>query len=48
MYVPILKQGGDTNTIAVVNGIEKVIKDLRGHPLAIEDLTSSSISLFCS
>src|ERR1700728_2798176 len=29
VYVPILKQGGDTNTIAVVNGIEGAIKNLR-------------------
>src|SRR3984957_9757474 len=29
VYVPILKQGGDTNTIAVVDGIKKAIKTLR-------------------
>ena len=32
VYVPILKQGGDTNTIAVVNGIESAIKSLRDIP----------------
>jgi HAE1 family hydrophobic/amphiphilic exporter-1 len=32
VYVPILKQGGDTNTIAVVNGIEGAIKNLRDIP----------------
>jgi multidrug efflux pump subunit AcrB len=32
VYVPILKQGGDTNTIAVVNGIRSVIKNLRDIP----------------
>ena len=32
VYVPILKQGGDTNTIAVVNGIRKAIKTLRDIP----------------
>src|ERR1700731_2894578 len=29
VYAPILKQGGDTNTIVVVNGIRKAIKTLR-------------------
>ena len=28
VYLPILKQGGDTNTIAVVNGIKDALKDL--------------------
>src|SRR5437868_8412039 len=28
VYLPILKQGGDTNTIAVVNGIKKAISNL--------------------
>src|SRR6202140_2173353 len=32
VYVPILKQGGDTNTIAVVDGIESAIKTLRDIP----------------
>jgi HAE1 family hydrophobic/amphiphilic exporter-1 len=32
VYAPILKQGGDTNTIAVVNGIRKAIKTLRDIP----------------
>ncbi len=32
VYVPILKQGGDTNTIAVVDGIKKAIKTLRDIP----------------
>jgi HAE1 family hydrophobic/amphiphilic exporter-1 len=31
-YVPILKQGGDTNTIAVVNGVQDAIKTLRDIP----------------
>src|SRR6202453_4261718 len=29
VYVPILKQGGDTNTIAVVNGIKAILPTLR-------------------
>ena len=32
VYVPILKQGGDTNTIAVVTGIRKAILNLRDIP----------------
>ncbi len=28
VYLPILKQGGDTNTIAVVNGIREALKNL--------------------
>ena len=31
-YLPILKQGGDTNTIAVVNGVRKVLSGLYGVP----------------
>jgi hydrophobic/amphiphilic exporter-1 (mainly G- bacteria), HAE1 family len=32
VYLPILKQGGDTNTIAVVNGVRKVVSQLYGVP----------------
>jgi multidrug efflux pump subunit AcrB len=32
VYVPILKQGGNTNTIAVVSGIRKAIQTLRDVP----------------
>lgn len=32
VYVPILKQGGNTNTIAVVSGIRKAIQTLRDIP----------------
>src|SRR5580700_73413 len=32
VYVPILKQGGNTNTIAVVSGIKNAIKTLRDIP----------------
>jgi hydrophobic/amphiphilic exporter-1 (mainly G- bacteria), HAE1 family len=32
VYVPVQKQGGDTNTIAVVDGIRKTIKTLRDIP----------------
>src|SRR5216683_4456685 len=32
VYLPILKQGGDTNTIAVVNGIKNAVSDLTDVP----------------
>jgi hydrophobic/amphiphilic exporter-1 (mainly G- bacteria), HAE1 family len=31
-YIPIMKQGGDTNTIAVVNGVRKLIEHLYDIP----------------
>ena len=31
-YIPIMKQGGDTNTIAVVDGVRDLIKHLYGIP----------------
>ena len=35
-YVPVQKQGGDTNTIAVVDGIKNVIKTLRDIPAQLK------------
>ncbi|MBV9340112.1 MAG: efflux RND transporter permease subunit, partial [Acidobacteria bacterium] len=32
VYLPILKQGGDTNTISVVNGIKKAVSELTDVP----------------
>lgn len=32
VYLPVLKQGGDTNTIAVVNGIKSAVSDLTDVP----------------
>jgi hydrophobic/amphiphilic exporter-1 (mainly G- bacteria), HAE1 family len=32
VYVPVMKQGGNTNTISVVNGIKKAIQTLRDIP----------------
>src|SRR6202162_4313321 len=52
VYVPILKQGGDTNTIAVVDGIKKALKSLRGSAkfelrlLVLPRYTSRLVSLF--
>ena len=36
VYVPIQKQGGDTNTIAVVSGIREAIKTLRDIPAQLK------------
>jgi hydrophobic/amphiphilic exporter-1 (mainly G- bacteria), HAE1 family len=46
VYVPILKQGGDTNTIAVVNGIKKAIKTLRDIPPQLKSHVVFDQSLF--
>jgi HAE1 family hydrophobic/amphiphilic exporter-1 len=46
VYVPILKQGGDTNTIAVVNGIKKAIKTLRDIPAQLKSHVVFDQSLF--
>jgi len=46
VYVPILKQGGDTNTIAVVNGIQSAIKDLRDIPSELKTNVVFDQSLF--
>src|ERR1700741_5600577 len=37
VYVPILTQGGDTNTIAVVDGIREAIKSLRDIPSQVKN-----------
>jgi multidrug efflux pump subunit AcrB len=36
VYVPIQKQGGNSNTIAVVDGIKKAIKNLRDIPASLK------------
>ncbi|MGB9405400.1 MAG: efflux RND transporter permease subunit [Candidatus Acidiferrales bacterium] len=46
VYVPILKQGGDTNTIAVVEGIKKAIKTLRDIPEQMKTHVVFDQSLF--
>jgi HAE1 family hydrophobic/amphiphilic exporter-1 len=46
VYVPILKQGGDTNTIAVVNGIKKSITTLRDIPSQLKTHVVFDQSLF--
>jgi multidrug efflux pump subunit AcrB len=46
VYAPILKQGGDTNTIAVVNGIRKAIATLRDIPAQLHTHVVFDQSLF--
>lgn len=46
VYVPILKQGGDTNTIAVVNGIRRAIKGLLDIPAQLKTHVVFDQSLF--
>ncbi|MGH9739901.1 MAG: efflux RND transporter permease subunit, partial [Candidatus Acidiferrales bacterium] len=45
-YLPVLKQGGDTNTIAVVNGVRKVVSHLYGVPKALSAKVAFDQSLF--
>ena len=46
VYAPILKQGGDTNTIAVVNGIRKAVLTLRDIPAQLHTHVVFDQSLF--
>jgi multidrug efflux pump subunit AcrB len=46
VYVPILKQGGNTNTIEVVDGIRKAIKTLRDIPSQLKSHVVFDQSLF--
>jgi HAE1 family hydrophobic/amphiphilic exporter-1 len=46
VYVPILKQGGDTNTIAVVDGIRKAITSLRDIPAQLHTHVVFDQSIF--
>ena len=44
VYVPVLKQGGDTNTIAVVDGIKAAVKHLFDVPQATDHARWCSIN----
>ena len=46
VYVPILKQGGNTNTIELVDGIKKAIKTLRDIPAQLKSHVVFDQSLF--
>jgi len=46
VYVAVQKQGGDTNTIAVVNGIKDAIKNLRDIPSQLKAFVTFDQSVF--
>jgi multidrug efflux pump subunit AcrB len=46
VYVAVQKQGGDTNTIAVVNGIRNSIKNLRDIPAELHTFVTFDQSVF--
>jgi multidrug efflux pump subunit AcrB len=46
VYLPILKQGGDTNTIAVVNGVKREVSNLLNVPGALDTGVVFDQSLF--
>ena len=46
VYVPVQKQGGNTNTIAVVNGIRKTIRNLRDIPEQLKTHVALDQSVF--
>jgi len=46
VYTPVLKQGGDANTIAVVNGIKRAISRLRDVPKALKTAVVFDQSVF--
>src|ERR1700682_5148032 len=46
VYLPVLKQGGDTNTIAVVNGIRGAVKTLTDIPKSLKTAVVFDQSLF--
>jgi hydrophobic/amphiphilic exporter-1 (mainly G- bacteria), HAE1 family len=46
VYVPVQKQGGDSNTIEVVNGIKEAIKNLRDIPSQLKAHVVFDQSLF--
>jgi len=46
VYIPVLKQGGDSNTITIVNGMKAAIKDLVDVPLQLKTAVVFDQSLF--
>ena len=46
VYIPILKQGGDSNTIAIVNGIKGAIQDLVDIPKSLQTAVVFDQSIF--
>ncbi len=46
VYIPVLKQGGDSNTIAIVSGIKEAIKDLIDIPKSLKTAVVFDQSIF--
>ena len=46
VYIPVLKQGGDSNTIAIVDGIRTAIKDLVDIPKSLKTAVVFDQSIF--
>ena len=46
VYIPVLKQGGDSNTITIVNGMKQAIKDLVDIPASLKTAVVFDQSLF--
>jgi multidrug efflux pump subunit AcrB len=46
VYIPILKQGGDSNTIAIVSGVKEAIKDLVDIPATLKTAVVFDQSVF--
>ena len=46
VYIPVLKQGGDSNTITIVNGIKAAIKDLVDIPKSLKTAVVFDQSIF--
>jgi multidrug efflux pump subunit AcrB len=46
VYIPVLKQGGDSNTITIVNGMKEAIKDLVDIPASLRTAVVFDQSLF--
>ena len=46
VYVPILKQGGDSNTITIVNGMKAAIKNLVDIPASLKTAVVFDQSIF--
>ena len=46
VYIPVLKQGGDSNTITIVNGVKAAIKDLLDIPKSLKTAVVFDQSIF--
>jgi multidrug efflux pump subunit AcrB len=46
VYIPVLKQGGDSNTITIVNGMKEAIKNLVDIPASLKTAVVFDQSLF--